>query len=239
MSRAHLLREALRAAARMTEADYLRAFGEAADDLPMDAASRQARLRGFNFNTDEVFYHGTQRDVRGALRPSWSGARGPGAYIGSRPATTEAYAGTPSKDGVPHQTNTGRNLTMDYTRMPHGDAGGNILPLYVRGPLANMDQWRAALRTAQKELRASDQTTRDVQERAQSMLRAQGYTGLRDTEADYNVMFPDPDGEVRNIRSIFARGEDGGSSDLLAGAAGALTGTALLRQLLAQRSGEA
>ncbi len=194
-----------------------RAIASSADDLAMDEASRMARAREMGFDVDLPLYHGTQRNVTGSMRPSLSGANGPGVYVGTTPETAASYAGTPSKDGV--SMNVGdRNVRLDFSRMPFNDAGGNIMPLLARGKMADLAQYRAALSTAQRELRAPDLTRQEVQLLAQQKLQAQGYTGIRDVRSDYNVIFPDDDGQVRNVRSRFAAFDPAksDSSDLLA-----------------------
>lgn len=195
--------------------------GSAPDSLPMDQVSRMERMREQGY--EGPFYHGTMRDVSGSFRPSLSGANGPGVYMGATPETAASYAGIPSPDGIPLQV-SGRNVRMDYARTPYGESGGNIMPLYARGPMATRDDWHTALRDAQNELRAPDQTRREVQELAQRKLQGQGYTGLRDTENDYNVIFPDADGQVRNVRSAFAAFDPArrNDPDILAGLAAAV-----------------
>jgi hypothetical protein len=193
---------------------YLPVRGRA-DDLPMDEASRMARAREMGFDVDTPLYHGTQRDVAGAMRPSGSGANGPGVYVGTTPETAASYAGTPSRDGVRTQIGD-RSVPIDFTRMPFGEAGGNIMPLVARGRLAPVTEYQQALRQAQKELRAPDQTRSEVQALAHAKLQERGYTGIRDEQSDFNVIF-DP----ANVRSRFARFDpkNRDSNDLLAGIA--------------------
>ena len=191
---------------------------KAADELPMDEASRMARAESQGFDTGTTFYHGTRADIdefnpnpRDAYDSGWLGR---GTYVTTNPATASAYAG-----------------------MKAGAGGERVMPMYARlndmkildvdhsakivGQRVEMDQGREAARRW-----AADHTDE---------LRAQGYDGVRVTYKAENVgssageelLVFDPE----NLRSHSARFDPSKfeSASLIAGGAG-LLGVGMARQ---------
>lgn len=163
--------------------------GAREDGLPMDEASRLARAEAMGFDTSTPYFHGTNRDVQGGFRRSGSGAMGPGVYLAKHPATSEVYAGTPSRDGQ-----------IDFTRSNSG-AGGNILPVFVRGRMARESNWAGAIDEVlrQRQFRKMRRTDSAVERAAIERLRAEGFAGISDVRNDWHVVFDPAD-----VRSRFA-----------------------------------
>jgi hypothetical protein len=79
-----------------------------AKGLDMSQAGRMARAKDMGFDTEKVFYHGTDADIS-AFRTSNGGTFGEGVYLTGDPKLASGYA------------------TQD---------GGNVLPVYVKGKIA-------------------------------------------------------------------------------------------------------
>ncbi len=167
--------------------------------LPMDEASRMGRMREQGF--EGPFFHGTNREVSGGMRRSWSGALGPGVYVARDPKTTEIFAGTlrgVDRDG---------QLNVEF------GTGSNQIPLMVRGGrFATRSQLEAATMRAEQSLGRYASRT-GAQQMAADELVSQGYVGAADLSRDFYVVF-DP----KNLRSRFAAFDPSrsGESDLLA-----------------------
>lgn len=160
---------------------------------PTETTARQQRMADQGYDATP-YYHGTRQEIQGPIRRSGSGAMGPGVYMARRPETTNTYAGTWS----------GRNAgeEIDLT------AGSNVLPLHVRGRMADRNAWMAALDEA------GGHNGYESGANAQPILERQGYVGVSDPANDWHVVF-DP----ANIRLPWAQFDPArrNDPDLLAG----------------------
>lgn len=84
-----------------------------AKELPMDLASRMARAKEMNLDTNDVFFHTTDKNIEEFI-PSKDGSYGPGVY---------AYKNAPHKSG---------NIIVNET-------GANVIPFYVRGKTLDLN----------------------------------------------------------------------------------------------------
>lgn len=175
----------------------------------LQGGTPEARLRAQEQGWDARGYHATTADIQGGMRPSLSGELGPGVYVARQPKTTETYIGG--------------SIWNDFDATPPSRPqqffeGANIMPIVTRGKIATREQLDAAQEAARKRMRRRYRDDQDVQQAAADDLRAQGYTGASDPSRDFTVMFADPDGQVRNIRSVNAAFDPSkrDSSDLLA-----------------------
>ena len=159
--------------------------------LPMDEASRMQRAREQGFDVDTPLYHGTSGDFD-AFRASRSGVFGPGVYVSEDPSVASSYAQRAgAKGGSP-----------------------NVMPLFVRGRVANDAEYQAAFRQATAEgKQGSNRPLRIAQ-----ILKQKGFSGARipgdgDLVPSQIVVF-DPN----DIRGKFAAFDpsQSGSSKLLA-----------------------
>jgi len=145
--------------------------------LPMDQAGRLSRARDQGYNTDKVYYHGTDADIY-EFKTSRYGTFGEGVYLDPDPAGASHYA-----------------QTQD---------GGNVLPVYVKGKIATVDDVPPELSSGQ-----------DIADWAYD----NGFAGYLHTYlpgGSKEMIVFDP----KNIRSINAAfdPEKSGSSTLLAAA---------------------
>lgn len=79
-----------------------------AKGLDMSQAGRMARAKDLGFNTEKVFYHGTDADID-QFNASGSGTFGGGVYLTGNPKLASGYA---------------------------TEEGGNVIPVYVKGKIA-------------------------------------------------------------------------------------------------------
>lgn len=109
-----------------------------------DARNRLATLRAEGFDVDTPLYHGSgSYPLEGALRASDDGNLGPGVYVTNSPEGAGNFG----------------------ARNTQGE-GGQVAPVYARGPFATASQMRELRRT-----HGRDEAVR--------ILQAQGYRGVR------------------------------------------------------------
>lgn len=137
--------------------------------LDLATGARLGRAEKAGFATGAEYYHATNARFPGEpMLPSRDGLFGPGIYLSRDAAKAGGYA---------------------------GDAG-QILPVFIRGKLADHAAWKVARAAAgREEARGLDFDVR-VNRRAQAALEADGYAGL--SVGDTVTVF-DP----VNVRSVF------------------------------------
>jgi hypothetical protein len=191
---------------------------KAADELPMDEASRMARAESEGFDTGTTFYHGTKADID-EFNPNPSDAYdsgwlGRGTYITTNPGTASAYSG-----------------------LKAGTGGERVMPLYARlNDMKILDVDPSAKIVGQRiEMEEGREAARRWAQDQTDELRAQGYDGVRVTyragdvgsSAGEELVVFDP----KNLRSRSARFDPSKfeSASLIAGGAG-LLGAGMARQ---------
>jgi hypothetical protein len=130
------------------------AYHQWKDDVPKDrklAPPKETQEpTSFDIPFDQTGFHGTQRKIVGALRPSQSGLFGPGIYLAKQPDTArKAYAGE-----------TGKVYAVDYDETR----------------LATYTQWKAARSQAASELGAGKE--READALAIARMTADGFIGV-------------------------------------------------------------
>ena len=143
-----------------------------ASALDMSPEARLARAREMGFDTSRTLYHGTDRDFE-SFNPSQSGAYGPGVYV------------TPDADYA-NRYAIGRSGCEQETL---------IMPLHVRGDMADGMLYESLKREARASGVPDDQIAMAVQQQLQDM----GYAGV-EGRANQAVTVFDPS----NIRSVNA-----------------------------------
>jgi hypothetical protein len=196
---------------------------KAADNLPMDEASRMARAREMGFDPGVALYRGQPEDYA-SLRPSERGRFGPGVYASEQPGVAEMYGDFvaplvgPRDDALFNAMPGARSL----------DAGARDRIIAQLKPdevakLATFEKWYG------QDAEAFWEALRRVagDERASEAISAAGFKGIRGIGDGAETVVFDP----RDVRSRFARFDprNADSADLLAGVAGAgVVGNALL-----------
>lgn len=155
--------------------------------LPIDEASRMKRAEEMGFDVSRVLYHSTPykgKEKKGieqaieAFIPSKRGRIGPGVYF----SPSSKYAGR-------------------YTDV--GQEGSNVIPAYIRGKLAGVEEIDNAFDEARRILSDKayetnkDYTTEEWKKLADKILKDRGFSGK---EVRDEVVVFDP----KNIRSRFA-----------------------------------
>jgi hypothetical protein len=198
-------------------------LAKAADNLPMDEASRMARAREMGFDPGVALYRGQPEDYA-SLRPSERGRFGPGVYASEQPGVAEMYGDFvaplvgPRDDALFNAMPGARSL----------DAGARDRIIAQLKPdevakLATFEKWYG------QDAEAFWEALRRVagDERASEAISAAGFKGIRGIGDGAETVVFDP----RDVRSRFARFDprNADSADLLAGVAGAgVVGNALL-----------
>ncbi len=148
-----------------------------ASNAPLVGGTPEARARAKEqgFDTERVLYHGTTRDFDN-FKPSTNGQIGRGVYFAHDPELAGKYA--------------------QY----YGDSGANVVPVHVRGKLANAREWKKALDKQSRVIDGSPMAAYDTphMQGAAKTLREQGYSGI---DAAGQVSIFDP----ANIRSVHAK----------------------------------
>ena len=171
--------------------------------LDMSQAARMQRAAEQGFNVDRPVYHSTDKDFSEFKLPDDPNFQklGQGVYTSPKPSYGERYV----KD---YKTGQLRE-------------GANVMPLLSRGRLASPDDYEKAFRQVGFNV-SHDPRQREIQ----SILRDQGFTGI---DMNGEVLIFDP----VNLRSVNAAFDPTkrGSSNLMAGAAGATIGLSALRNI--------
>ncbi len=104
--------------------------------LPMDEASRMARAREMGFDVDNVYYHGTMKDVDqfdpekfGTNDYGWHGK---GVYLATDPEWANTYSGM--SKGFFEEGQRWRDKTVEHWN--NLGKQPNVMPVYVRGKVA-------------------------------------------------------------------------------------------------------
>jgi len=168
------------------------------------------RAREQGFDVDTPLYHGTKSDFE-EFRASEDGNFGPGVYLTRNPKDASQYAGA--------------------------SEGSNVRQVYVRGRLAEQDEYEAAFGRVADE--NPDASSDDLARLTADALKKNGYAGI---DGDGQISVFDP----VNIRSRTAAFDpsQSGSSKLLAGmgaspeAAGAIGGGAAGYALAPDQNGD-
>lgn len=188
---------------------------KAADDLPMDEASRMARAREMGFDPDVALYRGQPEDYA-SIRPSERGRFGPGVYASEQPGVAEMYGDFVAPLVGPRDDALFN--AMPGTRSLDPIARDRVIAQLVPdevAKLATFEKWYG------QDAEAFWEALRRVagDERASEAIRAAGFKGIRGIGDGAETVVFDP----RNIRSRFARFDprNADSADLLAGVAGA------------------
>jgi hypothetical protein len=128
---------------------------------------RKARARAMGFNLDNPLYHGTDKDFE-AFRTS-IGTYGEGVYLTDAPDEAGRYA-------------SGLRLDRQGATRTEG-SGPNIIATYVRGRIANTDEYYEATQQVRAERpdlnNGSSTNEREISRLAGQALRAQGFAGHR------------------------------------------------------------
>ena len=137
--------------------------------LDLASGARLGRAEKAGFATGAEYYHATNARFPGEpMLPSKDGLFGPGIYLSRDAAKAGGYAGE----------------------------AGQILPVFIRGKLADHAAWKAARAAASRDEARGVNFDVRVNRRAQSALQADGYAGL--SVGDTVTIF-DP----VNVRSVF------------------------------------
>ena len=192
-------------------------------------SERLKRAKDAGFDTDNVYYHATDRlegdmlELEGeeftTLNPSTRGKLGPGVYMSPKPEYVERYIRTSYQSGE---------------KIPQFDENARILPIFVRGKIATRDIFDEAVDNAvgllKKEFKEIDSALKNNEfddlmadrqrfalqkQKAQEILAKDGFSGFK--VGDEVVVF-DP----KNIRSVNAEFEDLDSPQLLKARGGAV-----------------
>ena len=192
-------------------------------------SGRLQRAKDAGFDTDNVYYHATDRlegdmlELEGeeftTLNPSTRGKLGPGVYMSPKPEYVERYIRTSYQSGE---------------KIPQFDENARILPIFVRGKIATRDIFDEAVDNAvgllKKEFKEIDSALKNNEfddlmadrqrfalqkQKAQEILAKDGFSGFK--VGDEVVVF-DP----KNIRSVNAEFEDLDSPQLLKARGGAV-----------------
>lgn len=140
--------------------------------LPMQTEVRMQRARDLGWNTERQVYHGTPGEIEGdVLRTSPDGLLGRGVYLTTATDQANTYA---------------------------GEDGGAVLPLFIRGELATLDQLKEAQKRAAAGIGNVMNAQRKIAELAQHYLQQAGYTGV---EAGTTIAMFD----FSDVRSVNAR----------------------------------
>jgi len=173
---------------------------------------RLDRAKEQGFDTSKVLYHYTNKLEDGSefnqFIPSTRGKIGAGVYLSPSPNYSETYV----RD---------RNLDSEDQSLKGFSENSRAIPVYVKGNIANREEYGRALEEAKAEL--DSQTDYDVvKQTAQNKLKEQGYSGINFVRPrrggskfnDNELVIFDP----KNIRSVNAEfaASAVGSSNLLA-----------------------
>ena len=154
---------------------------------------RKARARAMGFNVDNPLYHGTDVDFD-AFRTT-IGTYGEGVYLTDSPDEAGRYA-------------SGYRLSRQFTRAE--GSGPNIIATYVRGRIANINDYYFALEEVRSERSDIDENSssgaREVYRLAGEKLAAQGFAGHRVQEPNAQfakaIVIYDPS-SIRSVNAAF------------------------------------
>jgi len=159
--------------------------------LDMSQEGRLQRAQEMGFNTERVLYHGTTADVK-EFRPSKDGTQGEGVYLTEDADFASRYA-------------------YEFT-----GNGGNVIPVYVRGPLVSKQEWSDLFDEMSGQL-PEGATTADIDAAVFAILKSRGFTGIKsDTRGGAKSVISvfDPS-NIRSVNAAFDP-EESASANILA-----------------------
>lgn len=159
---------------------------EVSSHLDMSPEARMARAREMGFDTDQVLYHGTGRDVEAFDLSKARDLEGRKRNLGNGAGKVYLHS-----DQV-----AASNYAMDAPRRKLG-SDPNVMPLYVRGELADDAVWQDAFNRLSGGRPSYDSTLSmkerdEIIRRVDDELKQQGYAGIQ-------TRYRNPDGSIAEI----------------------------------------
>jgi hypothetical protein len=179
-------------------AEAIRAVGRE-PDLDMSTEARMQRAQELEFDTSRPLYHSTNASFDAFEVPEGKFLKfGKGVYTAPSAKYSDRYI------------RKNRDIESGYKE------GANVMPLYARGKIANEKDWEAARQEMMSE-GVAPAGYNPQQEEIQRRLKEKGFDGLNMFGNEIIIFDP------KNLRSVNAAfdPEKRGSSDLIAGTAGA------------------